>query len=308
MFCISKYRKGINTKLHLHYKTKCTSWNWSFFIMVIYIADFRMFRIPAYSEGINTKLYLHYKTKCTSWNWLFFYHGYIYRISVCFVFPCTVKVSVRNYTSTIWPSVATCWNWSFFYHGYIYRISVCFVLTCTVKIWIRKYTSTIRPSVHLEIGHYLSWLYIPDFRMFCIPTYSEGINTKLHLDNKSKCTSWNWSFFYHGYIYRISVCFVLPRTVKVSIRTILAIQDQVYILKLIIFLSWLYIPDFRIFLFPCTVKVSIRNYTWTIRASVHLEIDHFFIMVIYTGFPYLLYFHVQWRYQYETTPALYDQV
>ena len=50
--------------------------------------------------------------------------------------------------------------------------------------------------------------------MFCIPTYSEGINTKLHLDNKSKI-------------------------------------------------------------------------------SVHLEIGHFFIMVIYTGFPYVLYSHVQ---------------
>ena len=28
-------------------------------------------------------------------------------------------------------------------------------------------------------------------------------------------------------------------------------------------------------------------------------------MVIYTGFPYFLYFHVQGRYQYETIPALY---
>ena len=188
-----------------------------------------MFSISMYSEGINTKLHLDYKSKCTSWNWSFFYHGYIYRISVCFVFPCTVKVSIRNYTSTIWPSVATRWNWSFF----------------------------------------LSWLYIPDFRMFSISMYSEGINTKLHLDYKSKCTSWNWSFFYHGYIYRISVCFV----------------------------------------FPCTVKVSIRNYTSTIWPSVATRWNwSFFIMVIYTGFPYVLYFHVQWRYQYETTPALYDQV
>ena len=34
-----------------------------------------------------------------------FYHGYIYRISVCFVIPCTVKVSIRNYTCTKKPTV-----------------------------------------------------------------------------------------------------------------------------------------------------------------------------------------------------------
>ena len=86
----------------------------------------------------------------------------------------------------------------------------------------------LRASIDPQIDHFLSWLYIQDFRMFCISMYSEGINTKLH-----------------------------------------------------------------------------QHYT---RPSVHLKIDHFFIMVIYTGFPYLLYFHVQRRYQYETTPALYDQV
>ena len=89
--------------------------------------------------------------------------------------------------------------------------------------------------------------------MFCISMYSEGINTKLYLHYKS---------------------------------------DPVYILKLIIFLSWLYIQDLC-FVFPCTVKVSIPNYTCTIRPSVHLEIDHFFIMVIYTGLPYVLYLTVQ---------------
>ena len=61
------------------------------------------------------------------------------------------------------------------------------------------------------------------------------------------------NIFYHGYIYRISVCFV----------------------------------------FPYTMKVSILNYICTTRPSVHLEIDHFLIMVIYTRFPYVLYFHVQ---------------
>ena len=73
-------------------------------------------------------------------------------------------------------------NWTFLYHGYIYRISVCFVFPRTVKVSIRNCTCNTRPSVHLEIDHFLSWLYIPDFRIFCISMYSEGINTKLHLD------------------------------------------------------------------------------------------------------------------------------
>ena len=58
----------------------------------------------------------------------------------------------------------------------------------------------------------------------------------------------------------------------------------------------------------CTVKVSIRKYTWTKSKYIDPQIDHFFIMVIYTRFPYVLYFRVQLRYQYETTPALQDQV
>ena len=36
------------------------------------------------------------------------------------------------------------------------------------------------------------------------------------------------------------------------------------------------------------------------RASIDLQINDFFIMVIYTGFPCVLYFHVPRRYQYET--------
>ena len=160
-------------------------------------------------------------------------------------------------------------NWTFLYHGYIYRISVCFVFPRTVKVSIRNCTCNTRPSVHLEIDHFLSWLYIPDFRIFCISMYSEGINTKLHLDYKGKCTSWNWSFFYHGYIYRISVYFVVPCTVQ-----------------------WRYQYETT----P-GLKSKYRSSNWS-----------FFIMVIYTRFPYVLYFHVQWRYQYETTPALYDQV
>ena len=120
-------------------KSKYRSSKWSF-LSWLFIPDFRIFCISMYSESINKKLHHRYMTMCTSWNWSFFYHGYIYRISVSFVFPCTVKVLIRNYTCTI------------------------------------------RPSAHVEIDHFLSWLYIPDFRMFCISTYSEGINTKLHLD------------------------------------------------------------------------------------------------------------------------------
>ena len=54
------------------------------------------------------------------------------------------------------------------------------IFSSTVKVSIRNYIRTTTPSVHLEIDHFfLSWLYILDFRMFCISMYSEGINTKL---------------------------------------------------------------------------------------------------------------------------------
>ena len=71
MFCISIYNEGINTKLHLHYNTKCTTTpsahlETDHFLSWLYIPDFRMFCISMYSEGINTKPYLHYKTNCTS--------------------------------------------------------------------------------------------------------------------------------------------------------------------------------------------------------------------------------------------------
>ena len=73
----------------------------------------------------------------------FIYHGYIYWICVSFVFPCTVKVSIRNYTRTIRPSVHRK-NSSFFimviYTGFPY---VCFVFPCTVKVSIRNYTCNI---------------------------------------------------------------------------------------------------------------------------------------------------------------------
>ena len=87
-----------------------------------------MFCIFKYREGIDTKLHLDYKASI-NFKLIIFYHVYIYRVSVCFVFPCTVKVSIRNYA-------------------------------CTT-----------RPSVHLEIDHFLSWLCIQDFCMFCISKY-----------------------------------------------------------------------------------------------------------------------------------------
>ena len=45
------------------------------------------------------------------------------------------------------------------------------------KLYLHYRTNT----VHLEIDHFLSRLYILDFRMFCISMYSEGIDTKLYL-------------------------------------------------------------------------------------------------------------------------------
>ena len=90
--------------------------------------------------------------------------------------------------------------------------------------------------------------------MFYISIYNESINTKLHLYYKAKCT---------------------------------------YILKLIIFLSCLYTPDFRMFCISMYNEGIDTKLQLDLRASINLQIEHFFIMVIYTGFLYVLYFRVQ---------------
>ena len=98
------------------------------------------------------------------------------------------EVSMPKNTCTIRPTVHVGID-HFIYHGYIYWICVSFVFPCTVKVSIRTHTCTIRPTVHHEIEYFLSWLYIQDFCMFCISKYPKGINTKLHLHYKTKCTS-----------------------------------------------------------------------------------------------------------------------
>ena len=65
----------------------------------------------------------------------------------------------------------------------------------------------IKQSIDLEKDHFLSWLYIPDFCRFFISMYQEGTIPALQ--------DQLYIIFYHGYIYRISVCFVSPSTVMV---------------------------------------------------------------------------------------------
>ena len=62
MFCISKYREGIDTKLHLDLRARI-SLQIDHFLSWLYIQDFCMFCISKYSEGINTKLHLHLQDK-----------------------------------------------------------------------------------------------------------------------------------------------------------------------------------------------------------------------------------------------------
>ena len=64
-------------------------------------------------------------------------------------------------------------------------------------------------------------------------------------------------------------------------ETIPALKDQLYILKLIIFYHGYIYRISVCLVFACTVKILILNYTCTTRPSVYLEIDHSFIMVIY---------------------------
>ena len=156
-----------------------------------------------------------------------------------------------------------------FYHGYIYGISVCFLFPSTVKVSIRNYNCTIRASIYRSWKRsFLSWLFMQDFCMFFIFKYSEGINTKLHLHYKSKyILILKKIIFYQGYIYRISVCFV----------------------------------------FPSTVKVSIQNFTCTIRASIDLKIDHFLFVLIPRLYLEILNVPVQKSYTYIITITKNDQ-
>ena len=59
------------------------------------------------------------------------------------------------------------------------------------------------------------------------------------------------------------------------------------------FLSWLYIPDFRMFCISMYREGIDTKLYLDLRASINLQIDQFFIMVIYTGFLYVLYLQVQ---------------
>ena len=156
----------------------------------------------------------------------------------------------------------------------------------------------LRASINLQIEHFLSYLCIQDLCMFFISKYRKGVDATLHLHYKTKHRFWKRSFFYHGYIYRISVCFVFPYTMKVSILNYTCNTTPSAHLEIDHFLSWLYIPDFRMF--------CISMYSEGINTKPYLHYKTnctswnwiFFIMVIYTGFLYVLYFHIQWRYQY----------
>ena len=59
------------------------------------------------------------------------------------------------------------------------------------------------------------------------------------------------------------------------------------------------------FVFPRTAEVAIRDYTSTVRPSVHLEIDHF-LSLLYKQDLYMFCVSIynEARYQYETTLAL----
>ena len=112
-------------------------------------------------------------------------------------------------------------------------------------------------------------------------------------------------FFHHGYIYRISVCFVFSSKVQVSIQNHTRTIIQSIELKINEFFHHGHIYRISVcFVFYSKVQVSIRNYTRTIIASIEHKINEFFTMVVYTGFLYVLYFQVKFRYQYETTPEL----
>ena len=63
-------------------------------------------------------------TQLTSLNICVLHHGYIYRISVCFICRYNFEYQTRNYSAYM--TQLTSLNIGVLHHGYIYRISVCF--------------------------------------------------------------------------------------------------------------------------------------------------------------------------------------
>ena len=200
-----------------------------------------------------------------------------------------MKVSIRNYTSTI--------RLKLILKKLFFIMVVCiqnFCMFCISKcregVNAKLHLHNTRPSVHLEIDHFLSWLYTQDFCMFCISKYREGINTKLRLHYKTKLILkkiifLSWLYIQDFCMFCISKCREL-----VSMRNYTCtIQDQVCILKLITFYHSYTYRISVCFVFPSTGKVSIRNYTCTIRLSIDLEIDYFYHGYI-TGFLYVFIF------------------
>ena len=180
--------------------------------MVIY-TEFLYVSVRGIILSIKLGTILHTTThgQLTSLNTCVLHHGYIYRISVCFIIGIILSIKLETILHTTTHGQLTSLNTCVLHHGYIYRISVCFIIGIILSIKLE----TILHTTHGQL------------------------------------TSLNTCVLHHGYIYRISVCFSYRYNSEYQTRNYIAYYDPwpVNVSKYMCITPWLYIQNFCMFQF-----------------------------------------------------------
>ena len=135
--------------------------------MVIY-TEFLYVSVPGIILSIKLETILHTTAhgQLTSLNTYLLHHGYIYRISVCFIIGIILSIKLETilHTTTQLTSLNSC----LLHRGYIYRISVCFSSRYNSEYQTRNYIAYYDPRP-VNVSKHMSttpWLYIQNFCMF----------------------------------------------------------------------------------------------------------------------------------------------
>ena len=137
--------------------------------MVIY-TEFLYVSVRGIILSIKYETILHTTTQrqLMTLNTCVLHHGYIYRISVCFIIGIILSIKLETILHTTTHGQLTSLNICVLHHGYIYRISVCFRSRYNSEYQTRNYIAyyDTRP---VNVSKYMSitpWLYIQNFCMF----------------------------------------------------------------------------------------------------------------------------------------------
>ena len=105
-----------------------------------------------YNSEYQTRNYIAYYDhgQLTSLNTCVLHHGYIYRISVCFIIGIILSIKLETILHTTTHGQLTSLNTCVLHHGYIYRISVCFIIGIILSI---KLETILHTTTH---GHLTS--------------------------------------------------------------------------------------------------------------------------------------------------------